>query len=187
MSVAEHRMQTSITELDKMVATALLDFERVLVSGWRGKENDCVNLFAHECLSKQLHPGGVIKDLTQIGIEVGVPQIKTPGSKAAVRKDLVIWGAPREVAWDEAWEPVRIPRSIIEWKVRRKKRGGDILDSKDINWLTEYSEKHHEFVGYAVTVDFTASEPHITSARIQNGKVWEEFHRQLKAEPSLES
>ena len=49
-------------------------------SGWRGKENDCVNLFAHRFLAKRVRP------LDRIGIEVGVPQLGGKGRKQAVRQ-----------------------------------------------------------------------------------------------------
>ncbi len=181
-------MQAPDTDLDRVIAAALAEFERwLLESGWHGKENDCVNLFAHGFLFKRIRPGGAIQDFTQVGIEVFVPQLKTRNSKVAVRKDLVVWDKPSGVTWSDAWQPTRPPCAIIEWKARRKARRAPLLDENDLDWLRRYSLRYPGFVGYAVTVDFTGSSSRIASARIRSGEIAEEFHRQLKTESGLES
>jgi hypothetical protein len=163
--------------LDEMIGTALAGFEDWLgVSGWRGKEHDCVNLFAHGFLLRQVAPDGFLRDFTQVGIESAVPQPPGLGIKAACRKDLVIWGEPGAVTWHADWVPTRGPAAIIEWKARRRKVRA-VLDRRDVEWLVGYTRHDPECRGYAVTVDFVSTPGRIASARIVHGQVTEDFHR----------
>ena len=161
-----------------MIASALADFESALLStGWRGKENDCVNLFTHGFLFPRIRADAAIRDFTQIGIEVGVPQPPNVGTKAACRKDLVIWREPRQVTWDTTtWRPFRHPWAIVEWKAHRK-RIEPTLDAHDLHWLTAYSHHQPDFCGFVVTVDFTSDSRRIASAIVQRGQITEDFHR----------
>lgn len=166
--------------LDTIVATSLREFEAWLnASSWTGKEHDCVNLFVHGFLFKHICQGGPIKDFTQVGIEIGVPQPDGIGSKDSARKDLVIWDTPLAVAWDTEWRAVRHPSAIIEWKARRKIRS-PALDPYDIDWLKRYSLHYPDFTGYAVTVDLSPEARRINTARISGGELFRDFHRRTE-------
>ncbi len=167
--------------LRHIVASALSEFEVwLLSSSWRGKENDCVNLFAHGFLAPHVAPDSMLHDLTQIGIEVGVPQPPGMGIKAAVRKDLVIWREPLTTTWSADWVAETFPLAIIEWKARRKKFSDPVLFPYDLNWLTSYSLLQPDFTGFSVTVDFTSTTRRVASAIVTNGQVSEDFHRRTE-------
>ena len=117
-------------------------------SGWRGKENDCVNLFAHRFLAKRVRP------LDRIGIEVAVPQLGGKWRKQAVRKDLVIWGKGGQTTWDATWKAKTIPQAILEWKVKRGPNAQATISSRDRAWLKAFKRKHRGFIGVCVTVAF---------------------------------
>jgi hypothetical protein len=117
-------------------------------SGWRGKENDCVNLFAHRFLAKRVRP------LDRIGIEVAVPQLGGKGRKQAVRKDLVIWGKGGQTTWDATWKAKTVPQAILEWKVKRGPNAQPTISSRDRAWLKAFKSKHRGFIGVCVTVAF---------------------------------
>jgi hypothetical protein len=117
-------------------------------NAWRGKENDCVNLFAHRFLAKRVRP------LDRIGIEVAVPQLGGKGRKQAVRKDLVIWGKGGQTTWDAAWKAKAVPQAILEWKVKRGPNAQTTISSRDRAWLKAFKRKHRGFIGFCVTVAF---------------------------------
>jgi hypothetical protein len=148
-------------------------------SGWEGKEHDCVNLFTHGFLFPHIRPEGPIKDFTQVGIEIGVPQPTDfgLGTKPATRKDLVIWDSPRAVTWDKEWQAIHFPLCIIEWKARRKKSPAPKIDRRDLHWLGEYSRRMPAFVGYAVTVDFTCPDRRVFSCKVVDGDAITDVHR----------
>jgi len=76
-------------------------------SEWRGKENDCVNLFAHRFLAKSFRP------IDRIGIEVAVFQLSGKRRKQAVRKDLVIWKHSGDATWGTDWKAKAVPEAIF--------------------------------------------------------------------------
>ena len=117
-------------------------------SDWRGKENDCVNLFAHRFLAKRVRP------IDRIGIEVAVPQLGGKGRKQAVRKDLVIWKRGGQTTWDASWRAHSIPEAILEWKVRRSPHAKATISNRDRAWLKSFKTKHRAFIGVCVTVAF---------------------------------
>ncbi len=171
-------MNARLTNLDRLIGRTLVRFENWLLSSdWHGRENECVNLFAHGFLFKEIGVGKPIEDFTQIGIEASVPQPKGVGVKAAVRKDLVIWDKARETAFNADWTPVYSPISIIEWKARRKPKHATLLDSHDVRWLSQMSLQNHNSLGYAVTVDFINPTRRISSARFFCGKQTDNFHQ----------
>jgi hypothetical protein len=136
-------VNSRLANLDRLIGRTLVQFENWLIpSGGRGRENECVNLFAHGFLFKEIGRGKPIEDFTQVGIEVSVPQPKGIGSKAAARKDLVIWNEARETAFNDDWIPIRFPISIIEWKARRKPKRSALLDSHDVHWLAQMSQQN---------------------------------------------
>jgi len=167
-----------LTNLDRLIGRTLVQFENWLISShWHGRENECVNLFAHGFLFKEIGLGQPIQDYTQVGIEVGVPQPKGIGKKAAARKDLVIWGKPNQTAFNTDWKPIHFPVSILEWKTRRKAKRNAILDSRDIRWLTQMSQQNDFFIGYAVTVDFTNATRRLHTARFFRGNQADNFQQ----------
>ena len=117
-------------------------------SDWRGKENDCVNLFAHRFLAKGVRP------IDRIGIEVAVPQLVGKGRKQAVRKDLVIWKRSGDTTWNADWKAKAVPQAILEWKVRRSPNAKAAISNRDRAWLKSFKARHRAFVGVCVTVAF---------------------------------
>jgi len=117
-------------------------------SDWRGKENDCVNLFAHRFLAKRVRP------IDRIGIEVAVPQLSGKGRKQAVRKDLVIWKCSGDTTWGAAWKAKAIPQAILEWKVKRGPAAKPTISARDRAWLKAFKRKHRGFIGVCVTVAY---------------------------------
>jgi len=138
-----------VAKPDAVIARALKDFAIFLGrSGWRGKENDCVNLFAHRFLAKRIRP------MDRIGIEVAVPQLTGKGRKQAVRKDLVIWKRSGQTTWGKDWKAKAVPAAILEWKVKRGPAARATISARDRAWLTGYKRRHRGFVGVCVTVAF---------------------------------
>lgn len=171
-------MDAKQRSLDKLIAQTLSEFECwLLKERWKGKEADCVNLFTHAFLFKEICLGNAIEDFAQVGIEVGVPQPRGVGINAGVRKDLVIWGQPRMTTFDDAWKPVRVPAAIIEWKARRTRRPAAKLDPHNLHWIAAMSDQNINFLGYCVTVDFTETERRVYSARFFRGVRTDDFHR----------
>lgn len=117
-------------------------------SDWRGKENDCVNLFAHRFLAKRVRP------IDRIGIEVAVPQLGGKGRKQAVRKDLVIWKRSGHTTWGADWKAKAVPQAILEWKVKRGATAKPTISSRDRAWLKAFKSKHRGFTGVCVTVAY---------------------------------
>jgi len=131
------------------IAKALKEFASFVGrSGWRGKENDCVNLFAHRFLVKRIRP------MDRIGIEVAVPQLTGKGRKQAVRKDLVIWKRSGQTTWGKDWKAKAVPQAILEWKVKRGPAARATISARDRAWLIGYKRRHRGFVGVCVTVAF---------------------------------
>ena len=131
------------------IAKALKEFASfVRRSRWRGKENDCVNLFAHRFLAEHVRP------IDRIGIEVAVPQLAGKRRKQAVRKDLVIWKMSGQTTWGKDWKAMAVPQAILEWKVKRGPAAKASISARDRAWLTRFKRKHREFIGVCVTVAF---------------------------------
>lgn len=142
--------------IDRFLNEALEEFAIWLKANeWRGKEHDCVNLFAHQFLIDKIEPSAAIEYATQIGIECGVQQPKKFANKAA-RKDLVIWKKPLQNSWSEDWEAVNTPIAVMEWKLSRTKFPKTIFDAHDEDWISSYTEEHSDRFGYVVSVDLTS-------------------------------
>ena len=136
-------------ELQAHIENALKGFSSFLEqAGWRGKENDCVNLFAHRFLAKR------IRSVDRIGIEVAVPQLIGKRRKQAVRKDLVIWKRGGQTTWDKNWKAKAVPQAILEWKVKRGPCAKAAISARDRAWLAGFKRKHRGFVGVCVTVAY---------------------------------
>ena len=135
--------------LSTQIHSALKEMEVHLHKfGWRGKENDCVNLFAHRFLAKRIRP------IDRIGIEVAVPQLSGKGRKQAVRKDLVIWKRGGDTTWGADWKAKAVPMAIMEWKAKRGPAAKPTISPRDREWLKAYKRKHRGFAGVCVTVAY---------------------------------
>lgn len=110
-----------------------------------------MNYFAHRMLLPECRPDGLVFDPAQIAIEVSVPQ--PPGyAKPTVPRDLVIWAEPGATCWNEVWEPIRHPMSIIEWKVHRP-GFRNCEGPKEDAWLRAYCHWQPKVLAYAIQVD----------------------------------
>ena len=135
--------------LNTKIYAALKEMELYLhKSEWRGKENDCVNLFAHRFLAKRVWP------IDRIGIEVAVPQLGGKRRKQAVRKDLVVWKRSGDTTWASDWMAKAVPMAILEWKVKRGSASKPTISSRDRTWLKAFKRKHSGFTGVCVTVAY---------------------------------
>lgn len=157
--------------IDRFIEDAVYQFAGWIAdTQWRGKERDCVNLFATRFLLPAVHPQAAISDYSQVRIECGVPQVKG-FSRPSCAKDLVIWRTPLDVAWDASWKPVLAPWVVIEWKTRRKGRFDAMFDEYDLNWLVQFTRENPDSFGYAITVDFRDTSRLVHCARIARGEV----------------
>ena len=109
-------------------------------STWRGRENEVVNLFAHSFLTKEIKDEGPLTSISQVAIEVAVPQV-TGSAKKYVRKDLVIWPRPLMTAWSED----SLPAVIMEWK-----RDDPSACTSDVEWLSLFTARYPQTLGVAV-------------------------------------
>ena len=135
--------------LSTKIHAALKEMEMHLhKSRWRGKENDCVNLFAHRFLAKRVRP------IDRIGIEVAVPQLSGKGRKQAVRKDLVIWKRSGDTTWGADWRAKAVPMAILEWKAKRGPAAKPTISARDRAWLKAFKSKYRGFIGVCVTVAY---------------------------------
>jgi hypothetical protein len=135
--------------LTNNIYAALKEMELYLrKSDWRGKENDCVNLFAHRFLAKRVRP------IDRIGIEVAVPQLGGKGRKQAVRKDLLIWKRGGATTWGADWKAKAVPQAILEWKVKRGPGAKPTISNRDRAWLKAFKSNHRGFTGVCVTVAY---------------------------------
>jgi hypothetical protein len=162
-------MTADIVAIETTLREALIAYATDLntCAPWYGKENDCVNRFALGFLLPRGTAASVLRHPTQLGIEVGVPQPPGIGSKAAARKDLVIWPEPWMSCWDSAGKPVARPVAILEWKVvhgRRLARG----TSHDRDWLAAFARWQSGFVGLSVhLMARPATKPQLVVARFR--------------------
>jgi hypothetical protein len=158
-----------IFQLDRLLADTLPQFiADIHKVKWRGKERDCVNLFAmgyliDACIKKNYpfltHP-------TQIGIEMPVGKPRRLGTRKSLSKDLVIWRDPWTNCWGPGWNPTRSPLAVIEWKVTRGSKGGKNAGHEK-TWLSAFARSNPKSVGYAVSLrsDGVNPEYQITVAR----------------------
>lgn len=85
-----------VRRIDQLLDKSLKSFGFWLVqSGWRGKEHDCVNVFATRFLIPMTGVGSAICEASQIRIAAGVPQ-PNGYAKPSARKNLVpdAWNHP---------------------------------------------------------------------------------------------
>ena len=168
-----------MSELDEIVKRSLRSFYlQDVCSEWCGRENEMVNLYALGHLAKEVRPGTILDDLTQIGIEVAVRQLDRTldhtKRRSDVRKDLVIWCTPKMTHW-KGNIPQNEPLAVMEWKVNhsigRRAHPQNRRDHQaDIEWLLDTSRRSgmENFIGYAVLVENTRSPKELVCVRVQN-------------------
>lgn len=159
--------------IDRFLEAAIGEFaEWIHGSKWLGKERDCVNVFATRFVRRAVSSKSAITNYSQVRIECGVPQPKhNDYDRPSAAKDLVIWRAPLDVAWDSDWKPVNIPWVVIEWKTRRRGRSNAVFDKHDKKWLSRFSRQNPTSLGYAVTVDFRKGRRLVHYARFRRGQM----------------
>lgn len=138
--------------------------ESVSKSIWRGREREIVSLYALGFLIPRCDSKGPLRDPTQIGIDVAVPQIRATGRKALVCKDLVIWRESWGTCWDERGEGTRTPLAILEWKGRTTKKS-----EYDEEWLRKYSAQLEGFTGYSVSFNPKSENTTLRVSRARTG------------------
>ena len=155
-------MTLDIAELDSIIEESLGRFYReVLLSPWHGREHEMVSLFVLGYLVRHCSPHGPLL-LTQIGIDVGVKQLKEPkpgnkkGPRENVQKDLVIWPEPNGNLWTPDRQVLNEPLAVMEWKLahgtHKKQLTGEY--EYDKYWLQETARRiGANFRGYAVLVN----------------------------------
>lgn len=158
--------------LDEPVHSALTAFaNNTLDETWSGqREREAVSLFAFGALLNQIDSAGPLKDPTQIGLEVPVPQVTLEDEdgqrkKNQVCKDVVIWPEPRMTCWDTDGNPTRTPAAVIEWKFDRAS-----IYQYDVEWLNTFTSKYSDCVGYAVTANPPGSKFILSCTRVADGK-----------------
>jgi hypothetical protein len=146
--------------MEEIIITAFTDFVTKLNEiKWFGREREVVSKFVLSSLVSRCIEGSPLYDIGQISIEGAVPQMKSPDKKTKnqVNKDLVIWDKPHSTCWNEKFEAVNHPVSIIEWKVEGYWTGKK-LNSKntiyDIEWLKQYSHDKPDFIGFSFFLNF---------------------------------
>jgi hypothetical protein len=143
------------------------------------REREYVSSFVLGHLAPLVRPGAALFDLTQIGIEVAVPQRRTATNRRRhpdVCKDVVIWSDPGMTCWDARGFPSRFPAAVLEWKalnrqdppaVRARKRAKD--RDADRAWLGWFTHTSPDALGFSVLVDSTSSPPSIDVERVAKG------------------
>ena len=136
-----------LTRLDEIVRYSLTAFtEKALHEPLTGRrERQAVSQYVLGYLLPSGTHNRVLRDPTQVGIEVPVPQVPGPDRKAPVTKDVVFWPKPGMTCWDDEGLPTVPPAAVMEWKF-----GPGADDAHDVQWLTEYSIVYPRFVGYSV-------------------------------------
>ena len=154
--------------LDEIIGRSLRSFlDYINETGWTGRENEAVSLFAFGFLQKECSQNGPLYDPTQIGIEVGAADT-AKSEKSQVRKDLVIWPKPGANRWYPA-QPRSEPLAILEWKVRRPGIKRQPTSNVDINWLLDHCERQTQTVGYAVLLDLAKLPADLKVVRVDAG------------------
>lgn len=143
-----------------------------------------VSLYVFGHLLKNCRADGILRQPTQVGIEVAVPQLENgaehPKRKKVVRKDVVIWNNPNMTAWSPDGLIGRQPIAVMEWKVihrfNQRSRGATIRGhAADKKWLKEKSRLLPYFIGYAVLVERTGARNQLVCARVWRGEIEEDW------------
>jgi|ERR1051326_3134880 hypothetical protein len=154
--------------MDKLIETfrnALIEFVNSCAGdGWRGRERESVNRFVFDNLLKLVSSHPLLRDPTQIGIEVTVPQVKSSGKKF-VCKDLVIWPLRNQTAWTHNIG-FETPLFIVEWKTRQEG-----FSKYDLEGLKLFTQTYPKTIGISVTLNRHKNDYSIIGALVQEGKI----------------
>lgn len=157
---------SEMTALDRVVRRSLKDFlGYVKAKGWTGRENEGVSDYAFGFLQRECTPGALLKDPTQIGIDVGAAAATNNGASSQTRKDLVIWrqpGASRRFPRRRRSEPL----AIMVWKVWRPWFRSGSSNANDKTCLANHCTCHPRTVGYAVWLVLRTRPPQVYVHRI---------------------
>ena len=138
--------------IDRFIEDALVEFKDWYINAeWNGKERDCVNMFAHGFLGRNVQPGAAIQQLTQIRIESAAPQPRGY-KKLTASKDLVIWKDELGTVWGKKWQVSNVPWVVMEWKTKRKGKPSHSFNAHDIEWLAGFTNDYPETFGYLVCI-----------------------------------
>ena len=91
--------------------------------------------------------------------------------RISATKDLVIWRHPEETAWNEIWQPVNLPRVVMEWKTRRQAKALLDFDNHDMKWLIAFTKQNPGTFGYLVTVTQRNKDRSVAWAKVNNGVI----------------
>lgn len=157
--------------IDRFVEDALIDFGDWFVSSkWFGKERDCVNLFAHDFLSRGIERGAAIEALTQVRIESPAPQPKGYANKTAA-KDLVIWKDGLSTVWNQEWQVRNTPWVVMEWKCQWKGSVPLQFNQHDVEWLSGFTREYAGTFGYLVRVYHGSHGRVVAWAKVRRGAI----------------
>ena len=164
--------------IDRLLDEAFTTFSQWLKNHpeWRGKESDCVNLFAHRFLFERIETGAAIECATQVGIEVALKQPEGRYTRPASNKDLVIWSEPLQTTWSATWKPIYSPMAVIEWKVYRQRFPRRGFHKHDEEWIEAYTQENTGSLGYVVSVDLTHTGPAVHWKQANQGVFSEDRH-----------
>ena len=159
--------------IDRFIEDVLTEFgDWFIAADWIGKERDCVNMFAHGFLSREIKPGAAIHQLTQIRIESASPQPKGY-KKLTASKDLVIWKDGLETVWGEKWQVRNYPWVVMEWKIKRKGKPSSRFDAHDVEWLSGFTKDYSGTFGYLVRLYDGVHGRAIDWAKVRQGVIRE--------------
>jgi hypothetical protein len=136
-------------------------------------------LFALGFLVPRCSQAGLLTSPTQIGLDVGVPQLSGTDRKLVVCKDLVVWPEPAGYCWDDNGTATRKPLAILEWKART-----NTVSHYDEEWLRDFSADSPDFVGIAISIDPRGAATTLTASRAKRGELtqdWLHFPERLTA------
>jgi hypothetical protein len=160
-------------KLEDLIREALLEFATFVArTNWRGREREAVSLFAFGFLVPKCGQAGLLMSPTQIGLDVGVPQLSGASRKTVVCKDLVVWPEPAGVCWNENGTATRKPLAILEWKART-----NMLSHYDEEWLRNFSADSPTFVGVAISLDPRGAATTLTASRAKEGALTPDWLR----------
>jgi hypothetical protein len=154
-------------ELENLIHTSIISMvNHISLTNWWGREREVISLYAFGFLAPRCKAGSILHHPTQIAVEVAVPQIPGVRRKALVCKDLVLWREAYSTCWNKRRQPLHVPMAILEWKTGTDKNSG-----YDEAWLTEYSERNKDFVGYSVAMIAQGSATRVSVSKAGRGVI----------------
>lgn len=131
---------------------------------------EAVSLYAFRFLVSRHRPDGVLREPTQIGLDVAVRQLAGLDRKAHVCKDLVLWPEPAGGYWDSPAQPPAAPLPSLNGRPVLRR-------SLPTKWLLKFSAESSAFVGFAVSIDPRGTATTMTASRVRNGVLTRDWLR----------